>query len=29
MISIRLANESDVEVLSSLDLVARCQNERR
>jgi GNAT superfamily N-acetyltransferase len=29
MISIRLANESDVEALCSLDLVARCENERR
>jgi ribosomal protein S18 acetylase RimI-like enzyme len=29
MISIRPANESDVEVLCSLDLVSRCENERR
>jgi GNAT superfamily N-acetyltransferase len=29
MISIRLANESDVAALCSIDLVARCENERR
>lgn len=29
MISIRPANENDVEVLCSFDLVARCENERR
>jgi GNAT superfamily N-acetyltransferase len=29
MISIRPANESDVEALCSLDVVARCENQRR
>lgn len=29
MISIRPANESDIEALCSLDLIARCENDRR